>query len=125
MKEKPAKRGRTYVAFLLDRSGSMERIKQQADSGYNEQVQVLLEEASKPDRGETFASLVTFNGRITEDFFNALQSLLTFPTVNIEMRGVDAALFQNDLPCREMIRHCIGDHAVHVENNRLWVKIHF
>jgi hypothetical protein len=65
------KRGRTYVAIVLDRSGSMERVKEETVKGYNEQVKVLLEEASIPDRGETFASLVTFNGQVTEDFFNA------------------------------------------------------
>lgn len=70
------KRGRTYVAIVLDRSGSMDYVKRQTVTGYNEQVQVLLEEASKPDRGETFASLITFNGRISEDFFNAPVDIL-------------------------------------------------
>lgn len=65
------KRGRTYVVVLLDRSGSMQSVKMPTVRGYNEQVQVLLEEASAPDRGETFASLVTFNGKISEDFWNA------------------------------------------------------
>lgn len=65
------KRGRTYVVIVLDRSGSMMAVKEQTVKGYNEQVSVLLEESSKPDRGETFASLVTFNGQVKEDFFNA------------------------------------------------------
>ena len=68
---KTAKRGRTYVAILLDRSGSMQSVKMPTIRGYNEQVQVLLEEANTDGRGETFASLVSFNGRIAEDFFNA------------------------------------------------------
>lgn len=65
------KRGNTYVAIVLDRSGSMGSVKEQTVKGYNEQVRVLLEEAAKPDRGETFASLVTFSGSVREEFFNA------------------------------------------------------
>ena len=69
-------RKRTYVAIVLDRSGSMLKVKSETVKGYNEQVKTLLEEASIPDRGETFASLVTFNGQVTEDFFNAPVEIL-------------------------------------------------
>jgi len=69
------KRGRTYIAIVLDRSGSMQTVKKQTINGYNEQVKILLEEASS-DRSETFASLVTFNGSVSEEFFNAPVEIL-------------------------------------------------
>jgi uncharacterized protein YegL len=62
------KRGRTYVVFILDRSGSMPKL--ETVKGYNKQVVELLEEAENPDKGETFASLVTFATKVTDEFFN-------------------------------------------------------
>ncbi len=63
------KRSKTYVAIVLDRSGSMKSVKSQTVKGYNEQVKVLLEDADNDS--ETFASLVTFSGNVSEEFFNA------------------------------------------------------
>jgi uncharacterized protein YegL len=66
--EEPVKKGRTYVALVLDQSGSMFSVKRSTVSGYNEQIQVILSESTK--HTETFASLITFNGLVRESFFN-------------------------------------------------------
>src|SRR5947209_2436145 len=59
---------RTYVAMVLDRSGSMARIRQQAVSGFNEQVQALQDDNFR--LGETWVSFFTFNSRWEEKYFN-------------------------------------------------------
>ena len=68
--EEKIKRGRTYIALVLDRSGSMQSVKQQTINGYNEQVQMLREEAHNPDRSETYVSLLTFNTRVSTELQN-------------------------------------------------------
>lgn len=60
---------RTYVAFVLDKSGSMNNIKKLAISGFNEHVQTLISEGNKA--GETFVSLVLFNNQVEANVFNA------------------------------------------------------
>lgn len=70
------KRGRTYVAMILDRSGSMQRTKDETVKGYNEQVKTLLAEADRNSVSETFASLVTFNSHAHEEYFNAPVDIL-------------------------------------------------
>lgn len=51
---------RTYVALVLDRSGSMGDCKRQTIDGFNEQADLIKSEAAKG--GETLVSLVTFGG---------------------------------------------------------------
>jgi uncharacterized protein YegL len=58
--------GRTYIAFVLDRSGSMKNILQQTIDGFNKQIDAIKKEAV----GETFVSLVTFGTDVTPIFFN-------------------------------------------------------
>jgi uncharacterized protein YegL len=54
---------KTYVAIILDRSGSMQSTKLQAVQSYNEQVQQMKQNAKDQ---EIFSSLVTFNGDVFE-----------------------------------------------------------
>lgn len=61
------KKPRTYVAIILDKSGSMATTKAAAISGFNEVVQQLKEDAKEQ---EIFCSLVTFNGEVFEHLWN-------------------------------------------------------
>lgn len=56
-------RPQTYVAIVLDRSGSMESIKKETIDNYNEQIQQMKQNAKDQD---IFCSLVTFNGEVFE-----------------------------------------------------------
>lgn len=58
---------RTYVAIVLDQSGSMESCRQQTIDGFNEQVQVVKRDGNE----NTFVSLVRFNDHVDPKFFNA------------------------------------------------------
>ncbi|MDA2923166.1 hypothetical protein MYX65_00665 [Acidobacteria bacterium AH-259-L09] len=52
---KPAK---TYVAFVLDRSGSMEAIRKEVVEGFNQQVRLIKQQT---DGMEVRVSLMTFS----------------------------------------------------------------
>jgi hypothetical protein len=58
---------KTYVAIILDKSGSMAATKNAAISGFNEQVQQLKEDSKNQ---EIYCSLVTFNGEVFEHLWN-------------------------------------------------------
>lgn len=58
---------KTYVAIILDKSGSMASTKAAAISGFNEQVQQLKEDSKSQ---EIYCSLVTFNGEVFEHLWN-------------------------------------------------------
>lgn len=58
-----AKKPRTYVAFILDQSGSMEATKAQSIQGYNELVQQMKKDGKDQD---IKVSLITFNGNVFE-----------------------------------------------------------
>lgn len=58
---------KTYVAIILDKSGSMAQTKAAAISGFNEQVQQLKEDSKTQ---EIYCSLVTFNGEVFEHLWN-------------------------------------------------------
>lgn len=60
---------KTYVAMILDKSGSMGGIKKVTVNGFNEHVQTLISEGK--DGTEILASLVLFNGKVEAEFFNA------------------------------------------------------
>lgn len=60
-------RPRTYVAIILDKSGSMAATKAAAISGFNEQVQQWKEDSKTQD---ILCSLVTFNGEVFEHLWN-------------------------------------------------------
>lgn len=68
---------KTYVAIILDKSGSMDMIKNEAINHFNEQLQVLKEESNAPDKVakkmlqneesnavETYVTFVTFNNNV-------------------------------------------------------------
>lgn len=68
---------KTYVAIILDKSGSMDTIKNEAINHFNEQLQVLKEESNAPDKVakkmlqneesnavETHVTFVTFNNNV-------------------------------------------------------------
>jgi uncharacterized protein YegL len=57
----------TKVAVVLDKSGSMKKRRQQAIDSYNEQVQQIRLNSKEQ---EIRASLVTFNGTVTEHLWN-------------------------------------------------------
>src|ERR1035437_6760176 len=57
---------RTHIIFILDKSGSMEKTKDSAISGFNEHVQQAQEYAKTQD---ILVSLYTFNGEVMEHFF--------------------------------------------------------
>jgi len=59
----------THIAIVLDRSGSMWKTKDSTVRGYNEQVQQIKED-SQDENHDIFASLVTFNGNVTEHLWN-------------------------------------------------------
>lgn len=63
-----AKNKKTYIAFVLDKSGSMETIREATISSFNEQLQEHRKHGSKG--GETFLSLIQFSGQVEETFFN-------------------------------------------------------
>ena len=58
-----AKKPKTHVIIVLDRSGSMWKARQKTVEGYNEWVQQLKEDAKTQD---ITTSLVTFNGAVFE-----------------------------------------------------------
>lgn len=57
----------TYVALILDKSGSMDDTKAAAISGFNEKVQQLKEDSKNQ---KIFCSVVTFNGDVFEHLWN-------------------------------------------------------
>lgn len=74
---------KTYVALILDKSGSMDAIREEARSHFNEQLQVLKEESSSPKQVaknllkgippkalETKAAFVCFNQKVETPVFN-------------------------------------------------------
>lgn len=58
---------KTYVALVLDRSGSMSSIKNETISSFNEQFDVIKRESKDI---ETVVSLTTFNDTVEYKFFN-------------------------------------------------------
>lgn len=58
---------KTHVAIILDKSGSMDKTKDSALMGFNEQIQQLKEDAKTQD---ILCSLVTFNGDVFEHLWN-------------------------------------------------------
>lgn len=65
---------RTYIAIILDKSGSMESIRESTIKGYNEQVQQI--KMNSKDL-ETYVSLITFNGNVYEHLWNKPADELT------------------------------------------------
>lgn len=62
----PISSPKTYIAFVLDKSGSMSAIRDVAVRGFNDQLDSITREASP----NTFVSLVTFSTFVTPIFFN-------------------------------------------------------
>lgn len=60
---------KTYVAFVLDKSGSMAGTQRETIEGFNEQIQ-QLKENTKNNKGDFLVSLVTFNGDVFEHFWD-------------------------------------------------------
>lgn len=57
---------KTYIAIVLDESGSMQNMKQYAIAGFNNQIRNIQREAD----GNTFVSLVNFSTAVRPIFFN-------------------------------------------------------
>ena len=71
------KKQKTYVAIVLDKSGSMAETKAQTIAGFNEQVQETKKNAKDQD---IFCSLVTFDGEVYEHLWNVPASDLSEAT---------------------------------------------
>jgi len=68
------KKETTYVAIVLDKSGSMAGTKKQTIAGFNEQVQQMKQNAKDQN---IFCSLVTFDGEVYEHLWNVNANDLT------------------------------------------------
>jgi hypothetical protein len=66
----PVKESRTYVAIVLDRSGSMEKCKDATLSGLNEYIQQQKADCVKNGSLPTYVSLVAFNSQPEELYWN-------------------------------------------------------
>lgn len=64
----------TYVALVLDKSGSMAKTKRSVIEGFNEQVQQLKQDAKDQD---IRCCLITFNGEVFEHLWNVTVDKLT------------------------------------------------
>ncbi len=84
------KKPRTYVAFILDQSGSMESTKAQAITGYNELVQQMKLDGKEQD---ILASVITFNGNVFEHLWCEPVAQLSEATAEDFICGGGTALF--------------------------------
>ena len=60
----------TYVALVLDESGSMSTIEKEIVEGFNEQIQSIKRGHKEGNTENTYISLVTFDSGIYEKWFN-------------------------------------------------------
>lgn len=81
---------KTQVAIILDRSGSMSSIRQQAVQNYNEQIQQMKENSKDQD---IFCSLVTFNGNVFEHIWQKKAEELEEADENSFIPGGSTALW--------------------------------
>ena len=72
-------RPKTYVAIILDRSGSMSGIRPQTIQNYNEQIQQMQENSKEQD---IFCSVISFNGSVFEHKWNVPVSELSEADMN-------------------------------------------
>jgi len=70
-------RKKTKIAIVLDRSGSMKKVRAETIKGYNEQIQSIREEASNLDSGETTVSLIIFDSTVMPNYFERSINFLT------------------------------------------------
>jgi hypothetical protein len=78
---------KTYVAIVLDKSGSMGSVRRETISGFNEQVQSIKKNA----KGQVYTSLVTFNDNVEEVYFNqSIDKLEEISEVNYQPYGCTA-----------------------------------
>lgn len=61
---------RTYIAIILDKSGSMSIVKNETILGFNEQVQSIRKAEKDKENHRSIVSLVTFNDNVDVVFFN-------------------------------------------------------
>lgn len=72
-----SKKTKTYVAIVLDRSGSMHTISEEAVAGYNEHIRKFKENTEEQD---VKVSLVTFNSDVFEHYW--LENVENVETAN-------------------------------------------
>lgn len=77
---------KTYVAIILDKSGSMDIIKNEAINHFNEQLQVLKEESNAPDK--------VAKKMLQNEESNAVETRVTFVTFN---NNVDTIIENDDV----------------------------
>lgn len=84
---------KTYVAIILDKSFSMNDIKQEAISGYNEQISILKDKTSVENSGEWYVSFVTFNHEVDVMLWNQpVNTLSKLHNENYRPNGMTAML---------------------------------
>lgn len=87
-KKLATKKQKTYVAIVLDKSGSMETIAPETISSFNEQIQTIKRESVGMD---TKIILVTFNDHVNKLFFNvSVDNLQPLTTENYIPDGMTA-----------------------------------
>lgn len=64
----PSENPRTYIAFILDKSGSMEFVRDATIDAFNKQIETIVKESRISDNN--FYSLVTFSTTVEPVFFN-------------------------------------------------------
>lgn len=75
---------KTYVAFVLDQSGSMKNVLYPTIDGFNKQLDTIKNEANI----NTYVSLVTFNSAVMPIFFNrSISNVPTLGTHNYKPEG--------------------------------------
>lgn len=71
-------RAQRYIAIVLDRSGSMKKVKDEIISGVNKQIDAILEENNS--ESDIYVSLVVFDTLVKEEFFNLSADALSYLT---------------------------------------------
>lgn len=78
---------RTYVAIVLDKSGSMCHLTQETITGFNKQIETIKESA----KGEVLVSFVTFNHDVDVIYFNEpVESLKPITSKDYKPNGYTA-----------------------------------
>lgn len=65
---------RIFNLIILDESGSMESIKQQAITGVNETIQTIRNAQKQHEEQEHYVSLVSFNSGSVKDIYDRIQA---------------------------------------------------
>lgn len=83
----------THYLLILDKSGSMSSVRDVTISGFNEQIQTMKNLSKKYDNQKYFASLITFNNEVTENFIDkSIEDIEEIDTKSYQPNGGTALL---------------------------------